>query len=304
MKIHKDPFCLTVVQHGRRFDKILKCEETYRVHSVFDTAINLVSGSEFLTILPLGRRCGKNCATVAVSEGFSFFALDISPGDKVCMSHPFRLRLGEKTIAHFSCSSEWRSPLETIDCLPSVRNENMAVLESALALRCRDSVFGEATNLSLYGAGLRHGGTLDDIRRTLLDNDREGLEQALAKVIGLGPGLTPSGDDLVLGISLTRAVWGRPRERTSDIWESGVRKNLDRTCDLSAFFIREALEGSAHEVVESALACLLTSEPCETVDAVNSLMSVGASSGCDIGLGMYLALDWQRRYDWCSKGWS
>ena len=38
-------------------------------------------------------------------------------------------------------------------------------------------------------------------------------------------------------------------------------------------------------------------------DAVARLFSVGAMSGYDIGLGIYLTLDWQRRYGWCSRGW-
>lgn len=294
---------LVAVQHGTGFDRVSKCKETYRVHSVFDAAVNLVAESGFLTILPLRRGCGKDCVTVAVSGGFSFFALGISPGDEVRMSAPSKLRLGETTVVDFSGSRRWRSPLEAIDCVPSIRDENMTVLESAVTLNGVDPLSGEAVDSDTYRAGLGSAGVLSDIRGALLHNDEKRLETALARIIGFGPGLTPSGDDLVLGISLTRAVYGRFVQSASDIWEAGVRKNLDKTCDLSAFFIREALEGSAHEVIERALVCLLRGEPCETVDAVNKLISVGATSGCDIGLGMYLALDWQRRYDWCSKGW-
>lgn len=303
MNICEQPFYLASVRHGRGFEPLLKYEETFKVHSVFTHAINLVAGSDFLTILPLGRGCGRDCATVAVSGGFSFFTLDISPEDEVSMSASSRLWLGEKTVIDFSGSKGWRSPLGAVNCLHSIRDENMAILESALAAKCNDSVFSRGLELDVNRAQVGDGRVLEDIRRTLIEDDGEGLEKALAKIVGFGPGLTPSGDDLVVGISLARSILGRPWQSEGNIWESGVRRNLDKTSDLSAFFIKQALEGSAHEIVERALACLLIGEPCETKDAVDRLLSVGATSGCDIGLGMYIALNWQRRYAWCSKGW-
>ncbi|NLB72919.1 MAG: DUF2877 domain-containing protein [Firmicutes bacterium] len=289
MNMYEQPFYLAAVSHGPGFEPVLKCQATFRVHSVFAHAINLVAGLDFLTILPLGRGCGKDCATVAVSGDFSFFSLDISPGDEVSMSAFSRLRLGKKTVMDFSGSRGWRSPLSAANCLCSIRDENMATLKSALAEKCN-------------GESVAFGGVLEDIRKTLLENDREGLDEALAGIIGFGPGLTPSGDDLVLGISLVRSVFGRSRRAGRNIWEESVRRNLHKTSDLSAFFIRRALAGFAHETIERALVYVLMGEPGETKDAVDRLLSVGATSGSDIGLGMYLALNWQRRYAWCSKG--
>lgn len=83
--MYEQPFYLTAVSHGREFERVLKDRKTFKVHSVFTHAVNLVAGSGFLTILPLGRGCGKDVATVAVSERFSFFALDVSPGDEAGM---------------------------------------------------------------------------------------------------------------------------------------------------------------------------------------------------------------------------
>jgi len=301
MNTRNPPFYLAAVEHGIGFDEVLKGKETYHVHSVFRTAVNLAAGPRFLTILPLRRGCGKDCATVAVPGGFTFTALDVSPGDEVRMSPGSELRLGKKTVVDFCMSRQWRSPLEGIDYPLSVRDDNMTVLKSALASKCADSVFRGVIEINASGSRFGPAGVLDDLRVTLLENDRTGLEEVLAKIIGFGPGLTPSGDDVILGISLVRTVFGRARRGASDMWEAGVRNNLHKTSDLSAFFIKQALEGSAYEAVEHALFCMLTEEPCELKDAINRLLSVGAMSGCDIGLGMYLALNWQRRFAWCSK---
>lgn len=303
MDTYEQPFYLAAVSHGREFERVLKDRETFKVHSVFTHAVNLVAGSGFLTILPLGRGCGKDVATVAVSEGFSFFTLDISSEDEAGMSASSSLWLGEKTVIDFGGSKGWRSPLEAVNCLHPIRDENMEVLESALASKHNDSVFSRGFKFDANSESAACGGVIDDIRRTLLENDREGLEKALAGVIGFGPGLTPSGDDLVLGISLARSVFGTPWRWKGSIWEACVRRNLHKTSDLSAFFINRALEGCAHETIERALVYVLTGEPGEAEDAVGRLLSVGATSGCDIGLGIYLALNWQRRYAWCSKGW-
>ena len=291
MEMYEQSFYLAAVNHGREFELIFKHRDTFRVHSVFTHAINLVAGSEFLTVLPLARGCGRDAATVAVSGDFSFLTLGVSIDDTVIAPTSSSLRLGKKAVIDFSDSRRWSSPLEAVNCLHLIKEENLVVLEQALASKHRDLAFDVS------------GGIIEEIRTSLLENDAKGLDSALAGIIGFGPGLTPSGDDLVLGMSLTRSVFRVPGRDRDGIWEACVRKNLGRTSDLSAFFIKRALEGCAHETVERALFCVLTGKPGEARDAVARLLSVGATSGYDIGLGIYLALDWQRRYGWCSRGW-
>lgn len=81
MEMYEQSFYLAAVNHGREFELIFKHRDTFRVHSVFTHAINLVAGSEFLTVLPLARGCGRDAATVAVSGDFSFLTLGVSIDD-------------------------------------------------------------------------------------------------------------------------------------------------------------------------------------------------------------------------------
>ena len=48
MEMYEQSFYLAAVNHGREFELIFKHRDTFRVHSVFTHAINLVAGSEFL----------------------------------------------------------------------------------------------------------------------------------------------------------------------------------------------------------------------------------------------------------------
>jgi len=207
------------------------------------------------------------------------------------------VRLGPRVMVDFSRAIPWESPLRAIRAVPAVEKEDMQALRQALIDRPVASPFQGV----LEGRKPELGAILDRMKACVLLRDGPELERAIAAVLGLGPGLTPSGDDLILGLCMARAVVRTVEGRSRGLWEASVSRQLGNTHALSAFFIERALEGRSHEVVERALACLLACGSAQTKVAVERLLGVGATSGFDIGLGLYLALEWQGRYDWCSR---
>lgn len=289
---------LSVVEVGSDFDALLAGERRFHVHSVFSGALNLTDGRTFLTMLPLGRGCGASYATLALSGGDTFLRRrDLVPGLEARVLPGKRVQLGPGVVVDFGRAVPWESPLRAMRAVPAVGKKNMEALRQALI----DCPAASPFQGVLEGRKPELGAVLDRMKACVLLRDGPELERAIAAVLGLGPGLTPSGDDLILGLCMARAVVRKAEGRPRGLWEASVSRQLGNTHALSAFFIERALEGRSHEFVESALACLLACGSAKTRAAVERLLGVGATSGFDIGLGLYLALEWQGRYDWCSR---
>jgi hypothetical protein len=118
------------------------------------------------------------------------------------------------------------------------------------------------------------------------------LTRMCLRILGRGPGLTPSGDDLIIGILLALSRAQAYRERRLDFTrfsENMLANVYLRTTTLSGNLIECATLGLADERLITALdAVLAESTPIET--AANCLCAWGNSSGGDVLLGMTLTL--------------
>src|SRR5258707_4983346 len=126
--------------------------------------------------------------------------------------------------------------------------------------------------------------------------DSAGVAEATRGLAGLGPGLTPSGDDALAGFAAVMTLLSpylsadaAPRD---DIAATIARVARPRTTALSAVFLAHAAQGEVAEHLGNLLLALeLPAEASEAVlHAANHVLSFGANSGGDTLLGMLLAL--------------
>jgi len=118
---------------------------------------------------------------------------------------------------------------------------------------------------------------------------RGDLLSAAAVLGGLGPGLTPAGDDALAGILFARrALAGRDAEPRL-LAVAGVAV----TTDLSAALLGWAARGQAIEPVHALLAAVAAGDRIAALTATDRIASFGSSSGADLllGLGLGLATD-------------
>ena len=125
--------------------------------------------------------------------------------------------------------------------------------------------------------------------------DKKNLSELIPLLIGFlgdGSGLTPSGDDLVIGFLLAMNRWN-PRA-----WQPNLLETLNtevstaaiqKTTTLSANMIELAVSGDADERLIISLDSIFTGErtPAETAEL---LRSYGSSSGSDSFCGMALLI--------------
>lgn len=116
--------------------------------------------------------------------------------------------------------------------------------------------------------------------QALSDHDLVGTVSLLA---GLGPGLTPSGDDVLAGILLVASLTGRFTP-----CELRAAADTARTHDISRSFLRWAANGHSIEPVHDLLFAVATGRP--THEAEQAVAAIGATSGHDLLLGLRIAL--------------
>jgi hypothetical protein len=115
---------------------------------------------------------------------------------------------------------------------------------------------------------------------------------ALTPFFGRGPGLTPSGDDLLQGLLLAFARWGAVLRPIFPLAEVSARLNSQavyHTSLLSANLIACAAQGQADERLVAALDGIMTGDPGPEACA-QLLLGWGSSSGGDALAGMTLAI--------------
>jgi len=116
--------------------------------------------------------------------------------------------------------------------------------------------------------------------------DAAGLETAVTQLAGLGPGLTPAGDDFLLGLLL--GLWAtRPEAEVVDLAEHVVETAVPRTTKLSAAWLKAAAAGEAWLAWHNLLATLL--DGIEWQQPFNRILNQGATSGIASLMGFIAA---------------
>ena len=120
--------------------------------------------------------------------------------------------------------------------------------------------------------------------------DIAGATAALAGLIGLGPGLTPSGDDVVAGI-LAVLAWTQATDLKRGELVSVTQAFADQhTNRISARLLRHAGAGNIYAPALALGAALLAGDPAAVVAPARQLFTLGHTSGVDLAVGLLAGL--------------
>ncbi|GKV55080.1 hypothetical protein NCCP2222_10270 [Sporosarcina sp. NCCP-2222] len=146
------------------------------------------------------------------------------------------------------------------------------------------------------------GRQLKELVSVLLTSDQKKLEQTLRFFLGRGQGLTPSGDDHLVGIlAIHTAVGLISPEALQTLRNLVVKENL--TTDVGREYLLYALDGKFSSTVVKAASALTDKTDIYTLEPViEDLLDMGHSSGIDTVFGMLLGLLIKRRkLEWLKK---
>ena len=125
--------------------------------------------------------------------------------------------------------------------------------------------------------------------------DFTGVDDATRKLAGLGPGLTPSGDDVLAGFAAimelvdpyTVAYSTKPQRAIAERIAATARS---RTTTLSAALLAHAARGEVAEPVKDWLLALPSASLASILRATDGVLNIGSASGGDLLLGLLLGL--------------
>ena len=252
------------IQTGEGFKSHCVRESSGAVHSVFHRAVNIKSGNVLLCIATA--ELGGAYHTLNVSEtDLTFFI----PGQ------PFRFDLECVKVGNISialCSVPlYRSPLPRM---------LRGTVSESIVLRFKQIMDRNAPN-----AGI-HTGREPELLHLL--STKEHAATAAERLVGLGPGLTPAGDDLLLGyLAILNHMGDSVLHETL---RKAILKRLSGTTDVSAQMLHDAAFGHYPERAAAVVAALCRGEAESLTVLLPRLMEVGATSGSDMAAGMFAAL--------------
>lgn len=120
-------------------------------------------------------------------------------------------------------------------------------------------------------------------RAPSLDSRKE-----LIGLIGLGPGLTPSGDDLLGGALIALAALDRLEAR--DVLWNACREHLARTNDISRAHLQTAALGYGAAALHAAIHATISGAVDKIRPALGAVSAIGHSSGRDSFAGVLIVL--------------
>ena len=259
-----------LVEHGPR--ETLR----YQVHSRFQHALNLTSSSgELLTLLSPRYPNLPTAIRVATPAGWDW-------------RHQSDSRFSlEKNVLR---GENWSADLNRVPCWrpePRRAPDTAALgavlaayptLASQLARRCR--LHEVRSSLQLVPGWPSEG------RLPRLNPGDTGLalEHGISELIGYGSGLTPDGDDYLLGY--LSALW--PWQRFADIavhlksLRRVMRSQLHRTTSISRHYLALALQGHFSQPIDHLTSVLMRGDALSDVfHSAGQVMEFGSASGVD-----------------------
>lgn len=119
---------------------------------------------------------------------------------------------------------------------------------------------------------------------SILDKDYTSSSNSLCRLIGLGTGLTPSGDDFLCGLLAGLILTGKETSSFALLLKEEIRTHLSNTNDISQAFLRCALDG------RFSLPVLRLANIPNVASIHSSFQQIGHSSGIDTLCGILFAL--------------
>lgn len=271
-----------------------------KVHSIFKRVINLVDRDKGIySILQNDLDNGPCAMRVKVDKGYSFLDLQINLDDSVKIEKK-SLNIGDKIVISFKNIKLWSPDLLKLDINYTNKlnfNENIKCFNKYLFKNAVDGgskyyyIDKFINQENTYKPSLIEKELKSRINIFLLSLTKslEELTKSIVSMIGFGNGLTPSGDDFLVGfITSLNSFEGEESKllfgKIKDILED---KNLSTT-DVSKNMIKSSIVGDTREWIINFIKEVFNDDREGLFHSMDNLFSIGSSSGVDLSVGIIL----------------
>jgi len=281
------------------------------VHSSFPRVVNLVSADGSLTSL-----CARSLDDAPGSVRADVPAWPAerwAPGRAVLVAPDGVTLSGDRARAlTFDRPTRWRATRAPLPADPAALAARVALLDALVAARgvpggalpasAPETTPGRRASIDPFAAAVaaRVRDGVDAIERGERAGDRATVARAVAALLGLGPGLTPTGDDVLTGILLVAAQPGSRIRFVPEALAAELAARPDATTVVSRTTLLEALRGRARQRLMILLERLAEPFPGDRSSdarlrrAAADVLGIGHTSGTDILSGIVTGLRLER----------
>lgn len=259
------------------------------VHSAFERAINLQSPATGLVTLAC-RSVGNGPWTLLVNA-------DRLPAGAARVNDPVRgdgrlLVVGDGLLLRLAGAGEWRGRLPVYPADESTLMSNLRAMRTLLQHEGKPGgLLGTTPSAGRFAMAasqlLRR-----ETRRLSVALTRGDARRAQAHaraIVGLGPGLTPSGDDFLVGMLAVLNVPGHPGGSHLPAVVEAICGAAGSTNDISFAALSRAVTGAVPQPLIDLIEAVMRGAGADLAAAVRRVLQIGSSSGTDIACGVWSA---------------
>ena len=252
--------------------------EALIVHSVFDRVINISTNKDILSVTAenIG---GSSSFLIVPGRALNF---GVERGDRAIASSG-ALRFAGCSI-NFQSAAVWKGPITKNYRYDRIKRENIEAFKTVLDRKADPQSAWKIVNGDTESNGIKSRFSGLKAILKLRENPLEAQN-----LVGLGLGLTPSGDDMLTGFMAIVNHQAGKRDYVKAL-RGTVSGLLYKTTDISAQMLANTLNCDYHEYMQKCIFDLCEGEKESVYISTTSLLTVGATSGSDIACGMYFGM--------------
>jgi hypothetical protein len=262
------------------------------VHSIFNRTVNIQSleTGELYTVACHEIDNGPNTLVIQVD---CFNHIDLSINDRVYAENN-TLHITNKLAITTDNVAFWESNMPNYPQNVEILKRNLTKMRDYIDIYGIDG--GIKRSLNTYNTfEIELSRMLEERTGLLLSgllNNRmsESIENA-RNLIGLGPGLTPSGDDFLVGLFTVLNIQKSPLHPLKEFCKEVVKLAKPLTNEISYMALQKASIGKVRESIISLVNSILDGTEEDLILSLNKVLKIGSSSGTDIAFGIVCGLE-------------
>ncbi|WHZ04387.1 DUF2877 domain-containing protein [Neobacillus sp. YX16] len=262
------------------------------VHSTFNRTFNIkcFENGDLYTIACNRLDNGPNTLIVDIDN---MKPMEIEANDRVRVEENL-LYIGDRLTISIDKACKWESVLPTYPCNVEILKRNLMKMKDFINIHgVGGGMKKNVITLNPFEtevSNMLENRTLLLLNELLNDRISSALPHAVS-LIGLGPGLTPSGDDFLTGLFTIFNMKNSPFYPYRSFCEDVLKKAKTLTNDISYMTLKKAAIGKVRESIISLLNALLFENDEDLNLSLNKLLNIGSSSGTDIALGIVFGME-------------
>ncbi|MCE4043207.1 DUF2877 domain-containing protein [Lysinibacillus fusiformis] len=267
--------------------QLAETEFTGTVHSVFRHALNIRSTAND-EIFTLATKAMDNAPNSLVIDLDTLDNLHIIQNDPVRIKH-HQLLIEDKLTIALETATHWQCHLPIFPSDMATLKQNIVQVKQFIDIYGKSG--GMKRSDSPVSAFEAETSRLLKERTALLHEELcnrrfNNFQQYVLDLVGLGPGLTPSGDDFIVGLLTIIHLEQSPCSIYQPLCESVIKWMKPLTNEISYTTLNKAAYGQVRESIHALVSAMLSGTEGEAIEALKKVLAIGSSSGTDIALGL------------------